>query len=50
MRSRRDVTRADLKHLSLGALMKLLRQAMKSGDEDKAEMIGKELDRRGKGF
>lgn len=46
----RDVTRADLKHLSLGALMKLLRQAMKSGDEDKAEMIGKELDRRGKGF
>lgn len=45
-RSRRDVSRADLKHLSVAALMKLLRQAVRSGDEDKAEMIGKELDRR----
>lgn len=50
MPSRRDVSRADLKHLSGAALLKLLRQAVKSGDEDKAEMIGKELDRRGKGF
>lgn len=50
MRVGRDVSRADLKHLSGAALLKLLRQAMKAGDEEKAEMIGKELDRRGKGF
>lgn len=45
-KAKRDVSRADLKHLSVAALMKLLRQAVRSGDEDKAEMIGKELDRR----
>jgi hypothetical protein len=50
IRSGRDVSRADLRHLSLSALMKLLRQAIKAGDEDKAEMIGKELDRRGGGY
>jgi len=49
-RAKRDISRADLKHLSGAALLKLLRQAMKAGDEEKAEMIGKELDRRGEGF
>lgn len=46
--SRRDVSRSDLKHLSGSALLKLLRQAMRKGDEDLAEAIGKELDRRSK--
>lgn len=46
--SRRDVSRADLKHLSGSALLKLLRQAVRKGDEDLAEAIGKELDRRSK--
>lgn len=44
----RDVSRADLKHLSSSALLKLLRQAVRNGDEDMAEAIGKELDRRSK--
>ena len=47
-RGRRDVSRADLKHLSGAALLKLLRQAVRKGDEDMAEAIGKELDRRSK--
>lgn len=45
---RRDVSRADLRHLSGAALLKLLRQAVRNGDEDMAEAIGKELDRRSK--
>lgn len=49
-RSRRDVSRADLKYLSTGALLKLLRQATNKGDEDLVEAIGKELDRRGGGY
>lgn len=48
--AKRDVSRADLKHLSGAALMKLLRQAVRKGDDDMAEAIGKELDRRGGGF
>lgn len=46
----RDVSRADLKHFSVAALLKMLRQAVRKGDEDMAEMIGKELDRRGSRF
>ncbi len=46
--SKRDVSRADLRHLSGAALLKLLRQAVRKGDEDMAEAIGKELDRRSK--
>lgn len=46
--AKRDVSRADLRHLSGAALLKLLRQAVRKGDEDMAEAIGKELDRRSK--